>query len=81
MQPQEMRPLVQRDKSFRPFRVYLDDGRVYEIKDPRLTLVSDIFVIGLPDPNDPHSGIAEDSVFVGWSEIVKVEMMAPAASA
>jgi hypothetical protein len=78
MRPEEMRPLVKRDKTFRPFRVYLEDGRVYEINDPRLTLVSDIFVIGLPDPKDPNSGIAEDSVFVAWSEIVKVEMSASA---
>jgi hypothetical protein len=77
-----MRPLVQRDDTFRPFRVYLDDGRVYEITDPFLTLVSEtMFAIGLPDPKDPHSGIADGFVFVDWPSIVKVEMLTPAASA
>ena len=81
MQPQEMRPLVKRDATFKPFRVYLEDGRVYESKDPRLTLASDMmFVVGLPDPEDPASGVADEFVFVEWSEITKVEMMTAASA-
>jgi len=79
--PNEMRPLVPRDRTFRPFRVFLDDGRTYDIRDPRLTLVSDIFAIGFPDPEAPDSGIAEQFVFVGWPEITRVETVPTAASA
>ncbi|HKI35049.1 MAG TPA: hypothetical protein VKA46_24545 [Gemmataceae bacterium] len=82
MTADEMRPLIKRDESFRPFRVTLKDGRTFEIKDPWLVIApDDFFVIGIPMPEDPTSGIADHFVHADWSRITKVEFLEPAVSA
>jgi hypothetical protein len=79
MGPAEMRELL-RKRPFEPFRLYVDDGRVFDIKYPHLNLVTDLrMVIGVPDPNDPAPWMAEHGVHLGWSVITKVEpLTAPA---
>lgn len=73
MQPQEMQALL-RKRPFEPFRLHLADGRVFDIKDPRINLVTELrFVLGIPELGNPDSGIADHFVRVDWSEIVKVE--------
>lgn len=73
MQPAEMQALL-RKRPFDPFRLHLDDGRVFEIRYPELNLVTELrFVVGIPDVNDPASGIADHFVRLAWSRITKVE--------
>jgi hypothetical protein len=82
MTADEIRPLIKRDKDFRPFRITLDDGRTFDIKDPWLVMaVGDDFYIGLPMPEDPTSGIADGRVIVTWEQVTKVEFLEPAVSA
>jgi hypothetical protein len=83
MTADEIRPLVKRDKSFRPFRVTLADGRTIDIKDPWLVLAADdIFLIGRPCPEPEMWGIADSvEARVTWDQVTKVEFLEPAASA
>jgi hypothetical protein len=82
MTANEMRPLIKRDESFRPFRVTLRDGWTFEIKDPWLVLAtSNDFLIGIPMPEDPTSGIADHIVSVDWSWLTNLEFLEPAVSA
>jgi hypothetical protein len=82
MTADDMRPLVKRNENFRPFRVTLRDGRSFEIKDPWLVLVvDDAFVIGVPMPEDPTSGIADHFVHVSWPQLTKLDFLEPASSA
>jgi hypothetical protein len=76
MKPEEMRSLVKQEP-FRPFRVYLDDGRVFEVRHPSLTLITRRdFVIGIPAPEFPDLR-AKESVLLDWSNIQRVEMLEP----
>ncbi len=82
MTAEEIRPLIKRDESFRPFRITIDDGRTIDIRDPWLVLaVGDRFVIGLPMPENPTSGIADGRVTVTCDQVTKVEFLEPAVSA
>jgi hypothetical protein len=77
MQPLEMQRLL-RKRPFEPFRVYLSDGRVFDIRHPHLTLVTELrFIIGVPDPAIPEPTIAERAVRVDWLDILKVEHLQP----
>jgi hypothetical protein len=81
MQPMEMYNLLKR-QPFQPFRIYLDDGRTFEIRHPRLTLATmSRLVIGVPDPKDPDPWIAEQTYHVGWPCITRVEMLTLSPSA
>ena len=78
----EIRPLIKRDESFRPFRLTLQDGRTFEIRDPWIVLAtSEDLHIGIPLPEDPTSGIADHFVHVGLYLVTKVEFLEPAVSA
>ncbi len=82
MTADEIRPLIKRDGSFKPFRVTLKDGRTFEIRDPWLVLATSYdFLIGTPIPEDPTSGIYDQIVSVSWSDLAKLEFLEPAVSA
>lgn len=81
MQPNEMRALL-RKEPFRPFRLYLTDGRIFDIRVPCLNLAADDrLVVGWTNPNTPDSKIADDYMLVDWSEIAKWEYVTPPVSA
>ena len=43
-------------RPFQPFRIYLTDGRFFDIHDPTWNLPADaIFLLGLAPDNDPRS--------------------------
>jgi hypothetical protein len=83
MTADEIRPLIKRDKNFRPFRVTLNDGRAIDIKDPWIVLAcGDEFLIGRPCPEPEMWGIADGwEAIVTWDQVTKVEFLEPAASA
>jgi len=72
MQPQEMYDLLHQEP-FQPFRVYLKDGRIFDIRYPdlnRATVTS--FLIGIPLVGAPDPR-AERAVYVAWENITRVE--------
>lgn len=67
----EMRALLDK-RPFEPFRIYLKDGRSFDIEYPRHNLVSELrMVVGKPDPQDP--GLTEFVTWIYWRDISKVE--------
>ncbi len=83
MSADEIRPLIRRDRSFRPFRITLADGRTFDIRDPWIVLgCGDEVVIGRPCPEESMWGIADgDEALVPWDQVAKVEFLEPATSA
>lgn len=83
MTADEIRPLIKRDGSFRPFRVTLKDGRTFDVKDPWIVMAAgDEFRIGRPCPEESLWGIADGwEAIVPWDQVTKVEFLEPAVSA
>jgi hypothetical protein len=76
VQAEELRRL-KKQQPFRPFRVYLQDGRVYEARYPKLILVSAwALTIGFPTPGDKDPDpIGDTSVQVPFDYITRVELI------
>jgi hypothetical protein len=67
-------------KPFQPFRVYLTDGRIFDIRYQRNNVVgTTFFVIGIPSRRDPEF-IADRSIRVPLELIDRVEDLSQAAS-
>jgi hypothetical protein len=80
MDPLEMVALLKREP-FQPFRVYLTDGRVFDIHHPELSRVTrHEFLLGIPLANAPDPRV-DHHVLLGWSSIQRVEMLPAAAPA
>lgn len=77
MRPEEFRELIRR-QPFVPMRIYMTDGKTYEIRHPENVLLSRARVdIGV---GDPATGIADRVDFVSLLHIVRVEDVPSAAS-
>jgi hypothetical protein len=77
-QPEELSALLQR-RPFRPFRVHLQDGRVFEVRYPDMNIVGTTFVLlGIPEANatDPF---AEQMAMVELAQIRQLELAPPSA--
>jgi hypothetical protein len=77
VQADELRRL-KKEKPFRPFRVHLQDGQVFEVRYPKITMVMDwAIVIGVPAPDDPDPdpGLYDTTEWVPLRYITKVEMV------
>jgi hypothetical protein len=62
-----------RERPFQPFRLYLHDGRVFDVHFPHLNLVGRTFImVGIPEPNNPDP-IGEYGVLVLFDDIRQVE--------
>jgi hypothetical protein len=65
-------------RPFIPFRIYLVDGTVYEIRNPRFLMVgSASAIVGIPDPDVPE--LYARTALIGLRDIVRVEPIQPAA--
>ena len=54
MRPEELYGILHR-KPFQPFRVHVTDGRVYDIRYPKISMVgTTFFMIGIPDSDEPE---------------------------
>ena len=71
----ELRQLT-RQRPFQPFRIVVNDGRVYTVY-PRMNLVADSFMkVGIPDAGDTRPEPSCDhSEFVWLKDIIRVEMI------
>jgi len=66
---------------FRPFRVYLTDGRHFDIHDPTWNLVGEpVFLIGVAPDDDPRARVPERHEWVPYELIDRIELL-PAATA
>jgi hypothetical protein len=77
MSHDEMRALLKAEP-FQPFRVFVRDGRRYDVTHPRMNLLAPSFIkigIGAPDLRPP---IVDHTEYVALKEIERVEMLPPA---
>jgi hypothetical protein len=76
MRPEELKELIRR-RPFVPMRLYMTDGKTYDIRHPDNVLVSRARVdIGV---GGEESGIADRVDFVSLLHVVRVEDLSPAA--
>jgi hypothetical protein len=74
---EEVRRLL-RQRPFRPFRMYLKDGQVFDLRSPEGHLAGDTCIqVGIFDPKNPDS-FAEYWEFVFYGEIDRLEVEQPA---
>jgi hypothetical protein len=80
MPPAELLQVV-RARPFVPFRMYMSDGTVYEVRHPELVIVTlGTAFVGYPDPSQP--GLSARVDIVSLRHIVRLEFIEqPAASA
>jgi hypothetical protein len=81
MNHDEMRHLL-RQQPFQPFRVFVRDGRVYEVRNPRMNLLAESFIkIGIPSADLPEP-ICDHTEYVRLDQIDRVEPLSagPAAT-
>jgi hypothetical protein len=82
MERAELQRLL-RQRPFQPFRLILRDGRVYEVRNPRMNLLAECFVkIGIADASLPEP-ICDHTEYVRLEEIARSEPLLatpPAAS-
>jgi hypothetical protein len=75
MRAEELKELIRR-QPFVPLRLYLTDGKTYDIHHPENVLVSRMRVdVGV---GDPTTGIADRVDFLSLLHIVRVEDIPPA---
>lgn len=80
MQAEQLRALIRRD-TFQPFRLFLKDGRIFDLPQFGLMLVFNTYVkVGVKAPNEPEP-ICEYMVHVPLELIDRVEMLPSAAIA
>jgi len=71
MRPEEFRELIRR-QPFVPIRLYLTDGKTYDIRHPENVLVSRSYIhVGVDA--DPATGVVSRVDFVSLLHIVRVE--------
>jgi hypothetical protein len=64
-----------RRQPFAPFRVYLVDGRQFDILYPQLNIAGrTLFTIGVPDPKEPDA-YAEYFIDVDYPQIRQLELL------
>jgi len=74
MEREQLRKLLKNDP-FQPFRVYVKDGRIYEVRHPRMNQLADTFInIGIPSP-EYAPPICDHTEHVRLSEIERLEVL------
>jgi hypothetical protein len=75
VQREELQQLL-RQRPFRPFRVYVTDGRVFDIRFHDMNLLREsYFDIGIPEENGGPDPFADHFVMVPIKMIARVELM------
>ncbi len=81
MQRDTLREWLKR-RPFQPFRVHLADGRIYDIRFPRMNLLAQTFIkIGIPAPDIPSAMVCDHTEFVCLKEITRLEPLSTPSSA
>jgi hypothetical protein len=72
MRPEDLYDRLHK-RPFEPFRIYLTDGREFDVRYPKINLVGvSYIIIGIPIPNDPDP-IADHSIKIPLSLVRSVE--------
>lgn len=72
MDRSEMQRLL-RQRPFQPFRVFVSDGRTYDVRNPRMNLLAESYInIGIPAPDLPEP-ICDHTEYVRLDQIVRIE--------
>ena len=72
MDREAMREWLKR-RPFQPFRVYVADGRIYDVRHPRTNLLAYTYInIGVPAPDLPAS-VCDHTEYVALKDITRVE--------
>jgi hypothetical protein len=80
MRPEDIVELL-KEKPFRPFRIYLSDGTVYEIRHAELVKVGrSKAMIYFPKVDEPHA-VFERYISVSLLHITRLEPVPPPAEA
>jgi len=80
MQRETVREWLKR-QPFQPFRVYVSDGRTYDVRYPRMNLLAQTYIkIGIPAPDIPSEIVCDHTEYVRLNEITSIEPLAPDAS-
>ena len=73
MQRETLREWLKREP-FQPFRVYLTDGRTFDIHHPRANLLAQTFIkIGIPEPGSTNPRICDYTEYVPLAQIARLE--------
>ena len=81
MQRDTLREWLKR-RPFQPFRVYVTDGRTYDVRFPRMNQLAETFIkIGIPAPDIPSEIVCDHLEYVPLKEITHVEPLAAPSSA
>ena len=69
-----------RARPFMPFRIHMDDGALYEIRQPGFVLVCVASaIVAFPDPE--HPGLYRSWEIISLRSIVRLERVEPASQA
>ena len=72
MRPEDILQLL-RSRPFQPFRMYMSDGSIFDIRHPELAIVErSKIVLGVPGESGPD-GPVERTVFCALVHIVRAE--------
>ena len=80
MRPESLRDELHR-QPFVPLRVYLTDGKIYDIRHPEMAIVTSREVYVGREETSPGSGIARGLDLVSLLHVVRVEQVPLASSA
>lgn len=66
-----------RRQPFEPFRVHVDDGRVFDVRFPRMNLLAQTFIkIGIPIPGSKSEIVCDYTEYVPLANITRLEPLA-----
>jgi hypothetical protein len=69
-----------KQEPFRPFRVFVKDGRTYEIRYPRMNLLAETYIkIGIPSPHYPPP-TCDHTEYVRLADIERIDPLPTTAS-
>jgi hypothetical protein len=80
MQREILREWLKR-QPFQPFRVFVADGRTFDVRHPRTNLLAQTFIkIGVPEPGNDSPVSCDYTEYVPLAQIIKLEPLSPASS-
>jgi hypothetical protein len=75
MQRETLREWLKR-QPFQPFRVYLADGRTFDVRHPRTNVLAQTFIkIGIPEPNSTNPLLCDHAEYVPLTQITHLESL------
>jgi len=76
---EQLQTLLRR-RPFRPFRIYVADGRTFDVRYPRMNLLADTYInIGVPE-SEAAFPICDHTEYVPFKLIERIEESAPSPS-